>query len=75
MNKYMNSIGIKARKAYGYKINTKKKNKVLNCYAELLEAEKKFLISQNLQDIKFAKKIKLKENLIDRLRLNQKKNR
>ena len=73
MNKYMNSIGIKARKAFGYKINTKKKNKVLNCYAELLEAEKKFLISQNLQDIKFAKKIKLKENLIDRLRLNQKK--
>ena len=73
MNRYMNSIGIKARKAYGYKINTKKKNKVLNSYAKLLETEKKFLINQNLKDIKFARKIKLKENLIDRLRLDQKK--
>ena len=73
MNRYMNSIGIKARKAYGYKINTKRKNKVLNSYAKLLETEKKFLINQNLKDIKFARKIKLKENLIDRLRLDQKK--
>ena len=35
--------------------------------------KKKLIIYQNLKDIKFAKKIGLKENLIDRLQLNQKK--
>ena len=69
----MNLIGIKARKACSYKINTKIKNKVLNNYARLLEEEKKFILSQNLKDIKFAKKIRLQENLIQRLRLNEKK--
>ena len=73
MIKYMNLISLKARKASQHKINSKKKNKVLNDYAKLLEKEKKFIINQNLKDIKFAKKIKLKENLIDRLKLNQKK--
>ncbi len=73
MNKIMNLIGIKARKACAYKINTKIKNKVLNYYAKLLEKEKKFIISQNFKDIKFAKKIRLKKNLISRLLLNEKK--
>ncbi len=73
MIKYMNLIGAKARRASRYKINSKKKNKVLNDYAKLLEKEKKLIINQNLKDIKFAKKIGLNENLIDRLQLNQKK--
>ena len=73
MNSYMNLIGIKARKACESKINTKTKNKVLNYYAKLLDKEKKFIISQNLKDLKFAKKIRLKENLINRLLLNEKK--
>ncbi len=73
MIRYMNLIGMKARKASRNKINSRKKNKVLNDYAKLLDKEKKLIINQNLKDIKFAKKIKLSKNLIDRLRLNQKK--
>ena len=73
MNKLMNLIGNKARKACENKISTKIKDKVLNHYAKLLDKEKKFIISQNSKDIKFAKKIGLKENLINRLLLNEKK--
>ena len=73
MIKYMNLIGKKAQKAISHKINSKKKNKVLNDYAKLLDKEKKLIINQNLKDIKFAKKIGLNENLIDRLKVNQKK--
>ncbi len=69
----MNLTGIKARKACENKINTKTKNRVLDHYTKLLDKEKKFIISQNLKDIKFAKKIGLKENLINRLLLNEKK--
>ena len=35
--------------------------------------KKNFIIRQNLKDIQFAKKIGLKENLVNRLQLNQKK--
>ena len=73
MNKYMNLIGIKAKKSCELKVNTKKKNKILNDYVKLLNKEKKFLINQNLKDIKFAKKKGLKENLLARLELNEEK--
>ena len=71
MIKYMNLIGIRARKASEKKITTKMKNKVLNHYAKLIIQEKKFIISQNLKDIDYAKKKGLKENLIKRLHLNE----
>ena len=73
MNKRMITIGIKARNASKLKINTQIKNKVLNDYAKLLHKEKKFIIKQNLKDVKFAKKIRLKDNLINRLQLNEEK--
>ena len=73
MIKYMNLIGIKARKASEYKITTKVKNKVLSDYAKLIEKEKKFIIIQNLKDVNYAKKKGLKENLIKRLHLNDNK--
>ena len=73
MIKYMNLIGIKARKASEYKITTKVKNKVLNDYAKLIKNEKKFIINQNSKDINCAKKKGLKENLIKRLHLNEDK--
>ena len=69
----MNLVGKKARKASEYKVTTKVKNKVLNDYAKLIKNEKKFIISQNLKDIKYAKKKDLKENLIKRLHLNESK--
>ena len=73
MNSYMKLIGIKAKKAFKCRADTKTKNKVLTNYAQLIEKEKKFIIFQNLKDIKFAKKIGLKKNLINRLKLNEKK--
>ena len=38
----MKLIGIKAKKAFKCKANTKTKNKVLINYAQLIEKEKKF---------------------------------
>ncbi len=73
MIKYMNLIGIKARKASEYKVTTEVKNKVLNDYAKLIKNEKKFIINQNSKDINNAKKKGLKENLIKRLHLNENK--
>ncbi len=73
MIKYMNLIGIKARKASEYKVTTEVKNKVLNDYAKLIKNEKKFIINQNSKDINYARKKGLKENLIKRLNLNENK--
>ena len=73
MNKYMNLIGIKSRKASGNKITTKTKNKVLKDYAKLLDKEKNFILKENTKDIKFAKNKGLKKNLISRLLINKKK--
>ena len=71
MNKFMNLIGIKARKASEIKINTKIKNKVLNNYALLLDKEKQSILRQNKKDVKFAKNKGLKENLINRLLVDE----
>ena len=73
MIKYMNLIGIKARKASEYKVTTEVKNKVLNDYAKLIKNEKKFIINQNSKDINYARKKGLNENLIKRLHLNENK--
>ncbi len=70
MNKFMNLIGIKSRKASERKINTKTKNKVLILYARLIDKEKKSILRENIKDIAFAKNKGLKENLINRLRID-----
>ena len=71
MNKLMNLIGIKARKASEIKINTKIKNKVLSYYALLLDREKKSILRENKKDVKFAENKGLKENLINRLLVDE----
>ena len=71
MNKYMNLIGIKSRKASERKVDTNTKNKVLNLYARLLDKEKKSILRENLKDAKFAKNKGLKGNLINRLRIDE----
>ena len=73
MNNYMNLIGKRARKASQYKIDTKIKNNVLASYAKMLDENKGLIIKENTKDINYAKKIGLKENLINRLHLNEKK--
>jgi len=71
MNKFMNLIGIRARKALEIKIDSKIKNKVLNDYALLLYREKKLILIENKKDVKFAKNKRIKENLINRLRVDE----
>ena len=66
-------VGKNARKAANIKISTKIKNKVLNDYCNLLLKNKKLIIKENLKDIKIATQKKIKENLINRLILNEKK--
>ena len=66
-------VGKKARKAANIKISTKIKNKVLNDYCNLLLKNKKLIIKENLKDIKIATQKKIRENLINRLILNEKK--
>jgi len=73
MTQIMNLIGQKAKKASFEKINTKIKNKVLKRYASLLDNKKKLILKANTKDIKFALEKGLKNNLIDRLTINQKK--
>ena len=73
MINYMNQIGKNAKKAFSNNINTNKKNKVLKKYVVLIKNQKTLIIKENLKDIKFANKNKIKNNLIDRLILNSKK--
>ena len=71
MIKIMNLIGIRSRKAFEKKINLDTKNKVLNLYAKLLDKENKSILRENLKDIKFAKSKGIKENLINRLQIDE----
>ena len=73
MNRYMNLIGIKARKTSDKKINTKTKNKVLRDYAILITKEKNLILKENTKDIEFAKKKSIKKILINRLLINEKR--
>ena len=73
MSQYMSLIGQKARRASLKKINTKIKNKVLKRYALLLDKEKNSILKENIKDVKSALKKRLKNNLIDRLFIDQKK--
>ena len=73
MKKYMNLIGKKAKKAITSIIDTKKKNKVLKKYLNLIEKEKNSIFNENKKDIKFAINKKLKDNLVQRLTLDSKK--
>ena len=73
MNKYLKKIGKNAQKAFVSKINSKTKNKVLKKFLVLIKKNKFKIIEQNKKDLVFAKKKKLGENLINRLKLNSKK--
>ena len=71
MNKFMNSIGIKSRKAFEKRVNISTKNKVLHFYAQLIDKEKKLILRENLKDIKFAENKGIKKNLINRLKIDE----
>ena len=73
MNKNLVNIGKKANRALTVKIDQKLKNKILYKFGKLINENKSKIIKENKKDIKFAIKKGLKENLIDRLLLNNSK--
>ena len=73
MKSLLLNIGKKARKAFLSRLNTKKKNKVLRDYCQLININKKLILTENKKDIKNAQKKRLEQNLIERLILDDKK--
>jgi len=69
--KKIKQIGINSKKALVEinQINSKKINKVLLTFNQLLSENKKIIIRENLKDIKNVKR----KNLVDRLILNEKR--
>ena len=52
------NIGIKSKKAFTKKVNSKKKNNVLKDYCHIIDKNRKLIINQNKKDIKNAIKKK-----------------
>ena len=67
------NLGRKSKKAFLKQVNTKKKNKILKNYFQLIEKNKKLIIHANKKDINNANKKKLRDNLIKRLVLDDNK--
>ena len=66
-------MGKKSKKAFIHKLSSKIKDRVLKDYYHLIDKNRKLIIYQNQKDIKNAIKKKLKDNLIQRLILDDKK--
>ena len=73
MKNLLINIGVKSRRALTNKLSSKKKDKVLKDYYQLINRNRKLIIHQNKKDIKNANKKKVKSNLIQRLILDDKK--
>ena len=73
MNNLLKNIGKRSKKAFSIQLDTKKKNKVLKDYHILILKNKKLILKENLKDINNAHRKKLKDNLIKRLALDNKK--
>ena len=73
IGKYLKNIGLKSKVATKnlIKLNVKKRNKILETYSRELFKNKKKIIRENIKDVRICKR----EDLIDRLMLNEKKNR
>ena len=73
MKNLLIKIGIKSRKASSYRIDEKKKNKILENYFQMIEKNKLKIIKENQKDLKIAKNKGIKNNIAQRLLLNEKK--
>ena len=73
MRQLLTKIGKKSKEAFAVQINSKKKDKVLKDYYNLIDRNRKLIINENKKDIKNAYKKKIRLNLIQRLVLNDKK--
>ena len=59
MKTLLKNIGKKSKKAFSIQPDTKKKNKVLKDYLQLIKKNQKLILRENLKDIKNANKKKL----------------
>ena len=73
MKKKLFKIGLNSKIALQETINEKTKNKVLNDYFLLIDKNKRKILNLNKKDIDLAIKKGVKNNLIERLKLNEKK--
>ena len=73
MKKKLINIGIKSKKAFLHQIDSKKKDKVLKNYYQLIFKNKKSILNANKKDVSLAYKKNLNESLINRLVLSEKK--
>ena len=73
MKKILINIGERSKQAFAQPINTYKKNKVLSDYLKMIRKNKHLILKENKKDVDRAIKIKLRDNLINRLILNEKK--
>ncbi len=73
MKNYLFKLGGKAKKASIEIVKSKKKDKVLRDYCNLILKNHLKIISENKKDLEKAKKQKLKENLIKRLLIDKEK--
>ena len=74
-NLYMKKMGEKAKIASLNlsKINIDKKNSVLKQFSKYLKSNKKSILIANKKDLTYAKSKKIKDSMIDRLKLTSKK--
>ena len=73
MKNLLVNIGKKSKKAFIQKLSSKKKDKVLKDYYHLINKNRKLIIKENKKDVKNAIKKGIKDNLIKRLILDDKK--
>ena len=73
MKNLLINIGKKSKKAFTNKLSSKKKDKVLKDYCHLIDKNRKLIIKENKKDVKNAIKKGIKDNLIKRLILDDKK--
>ncbi len=73
MKNYLFKLGLNAKEAMVDNISSEKKNKVLKDYSDLIFKNQFRIITENKKDIKSAERKKLRENLINRLKLDNKK--
>ena len=71
MKNLLINIGKKSKKAFGKQVSSKKKDKILKDYYQLIKKNKKLIINENSKDIKVAKIKGLKDNLLKRLILSK----
>ena len=64
MKKELINIGNKSKKAITSQLDSKKKNKVLKDYCDLIKKNRKFIIDQNKKDLFNAQKKSLKKILL-----------